>query len=200
MADLSSGSSLASCYDFLERNAVNGEKQLMDTLISWLEVHEKLSGWAQFLGAMLALLVTYFTAFAPIWRHKRQLHSTALRILSNGYEVIESYHRTSGNFLPFSLSIRTASLAMVAVSDEIDRFPIFELDDQGPRSSARHLIVMSATLKVLHIFLEDIANELGGREGTVEDKEKIRTFVGERLDFVRTMLTGAELKRPEWPA
>ncbi|HLO77762.1 MAG TPA: hypothetical protein VK196_14995 [Magnetospirillum sp.] len=172
----------------------------MDSLVSWLEAHEKLSGWAQFLGAMLALLLTYFTAFAPIWSRKRQLRCTALRLLANGYEVMESYHRTSERFLPFSLSVRAASLTMKAVSDEIDRFPIFELDDQGPRSSARHLMSMATTLKTLQIFLEDISIELGVREAAIEDQERIRTFVGERLDFVRAMLTGAELKRPEWPA
>jgi len=171
----------------------------MDSLVSWLEAHEKLSGWAQFFGAMLALLLTYFTAFAPIWRRKKQLRFTALRLLSNGYEVIESYHRTSGHFLPFALSVRAASVTFVAVSDEIDRFPIFELDDQGSRSLARRLLAMATTLKTLQIFFEDISAELGGREGTIEDQAKIRAFVGERLDFVRALLTGEELKRPEWP-
>lgn len=37
----------------------------MGELASWLEAHDKLAGWAQFFGAMLALVVTYFTAFAP---------------------------------------------------------------------------------------------------------------------------------------
>lgn len=56
----------------------------MDSLILWLEAHQALSGWAQFFGAMLALLVTCLTAFAPLWRRKKQLKSSACRLLSNG--------------------------------------------------------------------------------------------------------------------
>ena len=44
----------------------------MSQMIQWLEAHDKLAGWAQFLGAVLALLLTYLTAFVPLWRRKRQ--------------------------------------------------------------------------------------------------------------------------------
>ena len=88
---------------------------------------------------------------------------------------------------------------MIAVAEEIDRFPIFELDDQGPRSVARHLITTALTLKTLRLFLDPISVELESREGTAEDQNTIRYFVGERLDFVHAMITGAELKHPEWP-
>lgn len=172
----------------------------MEELLSWMEDHDKLSGWAQFIGAMLALLLTYFTAFAPVWRRKRQLRGAGLRLLSNGYETIESYHRTSANFLPFPMSIRAAALTMTGIADEIDRFPIFELDDQGARSVARHLVTMAMTLKTLRLFLEEIAVDLEDRDATPEDQDVIRSFVGERLDFVRAMMTGAALNRPEWPA
>lgn len=67
-------------------------------MFAWLEVHESLAGWAQFFGAMLALLLTYFTAFAPHWQRRRQLNNAGTRLLQNGYEVLESYHRTSANF------------------------------------------------------------------------------------------------------
>lgn len=170
----------------------------MSDFVLWLETHDKLAGWAQFFGAIVALLLTYFTAFWPMWRRKRQMKRTALRLLANAYEVIESYHRTSEKFLPFPLSIRTAILSMVAVSEEIDRFPIFELDDQSSRSVARHLITAALTLKSLKLFLEPIAVELDGRDGNAEDQNTIRYVVGERLEFVRAMLTGAELKRPKW--
>lgn len=172
----------------------------MESFVIWLEEHDKLSGWAQFLGAMLALFLTYFTAFAPLWRRKKQLRTAALRLLSNGYEAIESYHRTSENFLPFSLSIRGASLTMIGVAEEIDRFPVYELDDQGSRSAARQLVAMSMTLKTLRLFLDQMATELDGRQATLEDKRNIRDFVGRSLDFTKKMITGAELKRPEWPA
>lgn len=170
----------------------------MDSLISWLESHDKLSGWAQSAGAMLALLLTYFTAFAPLWQRRKQLKRSALRLLSNGYETIESYHRTSANFLPFPTSLRVAAATMSSVAGEIDRFPIYELDDQGSRSVARHLVTTSMTLKGLVIFLEPFAVDLENRESTKDEQEIIRTFVGERLDFIRSMLSGDELKRPEW--
>ena len=171
----------------------------MDDFISWLEAHEKLSGWAQFFGAILALLITYFTAFAPLWRRKRQLNKAALRILSNGYEVIESYHRTSEHFLPFPISLRFAAITMIGVADDIDRFPVYELQDQGSHSVTRNLIALAGTLRGLKLFLESRADELEGRDATEEDKIIIRTFVGERLELVNAMITGAELKRPEWP-
>lgn len=168
-------------------------------MLTWLEKHDQLAGWAQFFGAMMALAVTYFTAFAPVWRHKRQLKGAAARLLAHGYEAIESYHRTSAHFVPFSLSLRQAALTMTGMADEISRFPTYELDDQGSRSTARYLVTTSATLSALRLFLETYADDLDGREGTEEDQAIIRQFVGERLKLIEDMLSGKELKRPEWP-
>jgi len=170
------------------------------TLMAWLEQHDKLAGWAQFSGSILALVVTYFTAFTPMWRRKRQLLNAAKRLLLNGYEAIESYHRTSAHFLPFPLSVRSAALTMTAVVDETNRFPIYELDDQGSRSVARHLLAMSGQLNLLAAYLEHMATELESREATKEDQANIREFVGGRLEFATAMLSGAKLTRPEWPA
>ncbi|HEY0147715.1 MAG TPA: hypothetical protein VGB70_01795 [Allosphingosinicella sp.] len=172
----------------------------MNQLIHWLEAHDKLAGWAQFFGAIIALLLTYLTAFAPLWRRKRQLRRAAFRLLMNGYEAIESYHRTSAHFLPFPLSVRVAAMTMMTVAEEIDRFPVYELDDQGSRSVARHLLASASTLKGLRLFLDQVANDLEGREATKDDQETIRAFVGGRLQLIRDMLAGVELKRPEWPA
>ena len=72
-------------------------------MIAWFELHDKLAGWAQFFGAMLAIAITYFTAFVPTWQRKRQLSRAAVRLLSHGYETLESYHRTSANFMPNAL-------------------------------------------------------------------------------------------------
>ncbi|MEG3093460.1 hypothetical protein [Sphingomonas sp. PB1R3] len=171
----------------------------MSDLITWFENHDKLAGWAQFFGAMLALIVTYLTAFAPIWRRKRQLKLSADRLLSHGYEAIESYHRTSAHFLPFPLSLRQAAMTMMVMSEEISRFPIYELDDQGSRSIARYLVTTSATLSALKLFLETYAADLDERTATEEDQEVIRPFVGERLRQITDMLTGVKLERPEWP-
>lgn len=166
----------------------------MGDLIAWLETHEGLSGWAQFFGAMLVLLVTYLTAFVPSWRRKRQLNHAALRLLLNGYEVLESYYRVSGTFMPFSLSVRSACLSFIAVSEEVHRFPVFELDDQANESVARQLVAMSLGLKMLSAALEVVASDLDSREATIEDQERIRAMVSERLKFVREMLALC----PEW--
>lgn len=171
----------------------------MNTIITWLEAHDELAGWAQFIGAMLVLVATYLTAFAPVWRRKRQLKNAAARLLSHGYEAIESYHRTSAHFLPFPLSLRQASLSMRVVVDEISSFPIYELDDQGSRSIARHLVATSATLNALQLFLDTFANDLEAREATEDDQATIRRLVGERLKFIQDMLSGKTLERPEPP-
>ena len=167
--------------------------------MNWLETHRGLSGWAQFLGTMFALLLTYFTAFAPIWHRKSQLRVAAARLLSNGYEVVESYHRTSANFLPTSLSLRFAAMTMVGVANEIDRFPIYELDDQGSRSLARHLVAVAGTLRGLELYLGALDPGPGDVTISAEDRDMMRTFLGERLSLFRDMFSGKELKRPIWP-
>lgn len=171
----------------------------MEDFVRLLEANDKLSGWAQFAGAMVALMLTYFTAFAPQWERRRQLNGAAPRLLLNGYTVIESYHRTSANFLPSSLSLRAAGLSMVEIAHEIDRFPIFELRDQGSRSIALQLVATATLLKLLNLYLESTAVDLETREGTEEDRELIRTMVGGQLKVVEDMIAGKELKRPEWP-
>lgn len=172
----------------------------MSDLIGWLESHESLSGWAQFFGAMLALVVTYITAFAPHWRRRTQLKRAATRLLQNGYEALESYYRTSEKFLPFPISIRAAGLTMVSVANEIDRFPIFELSDQGPRSLARSLVAVSGQLRLTNLMLEPIAEELESREGTLEDQRTIREFVGGQLKLTEDIISGKQIERPQWPA
>ena len=170
----------------------------MGNLISWLAEHDKLSGWAQFFGTILALGLTYFTAFAPIWRRKRQLRDAAERLLMNGYEVIESYHRTSANFLPFPFSIQAAALSMTAVVEEMGRFPIFELEDQGSNSVARRLVATSQSVRLTSLFLENFAKNLKGQTATEEERDQLRNFLNERMTLVGALVLGAELRRPEW--
>lgn len=171
----------------------------MQELVAWLIAHNELSGWAQFAGAILALGVTYFTAFAPTWRRKRQLREAAQRLLLNGYEVIESYHRSSEHFLPFPLSVRAAALSMSAVVDELGRFPIFELDDQGSNSPARRLVAMGQTVRLTSLFLDDFAANLNGETATDEKRDQLRNFLHERLTLAGALVLGHELQRPEWP-
>lgn len=168
-------------------------------MIEWLETHDKLAGWAQFFGAILALGLTYFTAFIPVWRRKRQLEASGKRLLENGYEAMESFHRTFGHFVPMSINLRGAAVAMSSIADEISRFPIYELDNQGRRSVARHLVAMNTTLAGTRLLLESMATDMEGRAASEEEQKILRDFLAERLKFITDMLSGAELKRPEWP-
>ncbi|WP_084445096.1 hypothetical protein [Sphingomonas sp. TDK1] len=169
------------------------------SVIAWFEAHDKLAGWAQFAGAILALGLTYFTAFMPIWRRKRQLEASGKRLLENGYEVMESFHRTSAYFLPLSINLRIAALSMSSVADEISRFPIYELDNRGSRSVARYLVTMNLTLSGTSLLLDSIATDIEGRPATEEERDNIRSLLADRLKFITDMLNGVELKRPEWP-
>ncbi|MGR4893094.1 hypothetical protein ACIPPQ_18840 [Sphingopyxis sp. LARHCG72] len=170
----------------------------MNALIQWLEAHDKLAGWAQFAGAIAAMAVTYLTVFIPIWRRKRQLNEAGTRLISHGYEAIESYHRALCNFVPFPISIKGAALHMGMVIEELGRFPAHELDDQGSRSVARNIVATGALLAGLKLFLEATASEMGDRQATAEEHQSLRDFVAQQLDLLTKMITNQELKRP-WP-
>ncbi len=149
----------------------------MREFLLWLESHDKLAGWAQFAGAVLALLVTYFTAFMPIWHRKRQLRKAAARLLSHGFEVLESHHRTTPNFYPTSPTLRAAALSFGEIIDEISRFPVYELEDQGSRSLARYLVAMNGTLVAVRFVIENTAKDVGDREATAEERDLLVTFL-----------------------
>lgn len=166
-------------------------------IVVWLEAHDSLSGWAQFFGAMLALVVTYLTAFAPTWRRKRQLKNAAARLLANGYEAIESYHRTSeyGDLHP--LPMRQAALTMSGVADEMTRFPIYELDDQGSLSLARSLVAMGMLLNSMRLAIETLAAECENNGPTGEDRESLRDLLKIALANAEALLAGKVLTRPD---
>jgi len=168
-------------------------------LIIWLETHDQLAGWAQFAGAILALVVTYLTAFIPVWRRKKALKDEALRLLMHGYEVIESFHRTSINFPPFPASLRHAALPMTAVIEEMSRFPVFELDaNYGKMSFARRLMSMRMNVDSVRMFLTTSADELKDRAADEEEHQAIREFVGERLQQAHNLLMNIPMERPVW--
>lgn len=171
----------------------------MGELLSWLEAHSELSGWAQFLGTVLALAVTYFTAFAPHWRRKNQLKKAAERLLANGYEVIESYHRTSSNFRPFAQSVRHAGVPMHNVAEEINRFPVFELEDQGRNSVARRLNAMGHMLRSTKMLLDLFADQFEVHGVDDQSCEDLRNIINKQHDLAQKLFVGAELTRPEWP-
>lgn len=123
-----------------------------------------------------------------------------MRLLANGYEVIESYSRTSKKFTPFSLSIRQASLTMSSVADEMSRFPIFELDDQGSNSIERRLVTMGMIIRVVKLFLDDLASALDHREFSAEDGANLEYILDLQLTNAKALLLGNVLKPAKWPA
>lgn len=157
-------------------------------MLAWLEAHAGLTGWAQFLGAMLALLVTYFTAFAPTWRRRRQLHNAGMRLLANGYETIESYSRTHLYGDLHALPMRQAALTMAGVADELARFPIYEFDDQGSNSLARRLVAMGMLVSSIRLAIEAMASELESREPDPEDKQSLTDLLRLALDTATDLL------------
>lgn len=171
----------------------------MGDLIQWLEAHEKLSGWAQFAGAIVALFVTYFTAFVPIWSRNRQLQEAGTRLLAHGYEAIESYHRTSEHFAPSAITLKGASASMALVAEELGRFPAYELKGQGSYSLARRLVAMGAVLRSLVLFLDSTAESLGDQQASADDHEFILSFMGERLGNAKALIDGTVMIRPTWP-
>jgi hypothetical protein len=167
--------------------------------MAWLEAHESLSGWAQFAGAMLALGVTYLTAFWPIWRRKRQLRNAGLRLIANGYEALESYSRTSeyGDLVP--VSVRQAALTLGMVADEIARFPIYELDDQGSNSLARRMVATGMIVSSMKLALGTVAADLDERPMTQDDRLAVRELLGVALARAEDSLLGRISPRPEPP-
>jgi len=173
----------------------------MNDILQWLKANEELSGWAQFFGAIAALLLTYFTAFAPTWRRKKQLRDEALRLLMHGYEIIESFHRTSAHFAPFKLSLRQISITMTAAIDEMGRFPVYELDRNfGPMSFARRLMTMRMVVSCARLLVDTAAEDIGDRTMDSEEHEALRDLIGEQLKFAHNLLMNIPMQRPEWPS
>lgn len=168
-------------------------------LIQLLKENSDLSGWAQFAGSMIALLLTYWLATHPVRYRKRRLEASAKRLLQNGYETLESFHRTSGFIDVGALNIRAACLTMENVANEIDRFPIFELEDQGSRSLARHLVAVAGQLKLINLILEDRAATLGSNLMTNREKDELRLLLGNQAKLVADIIAGKPLQRPEGP-
>lgn len=171
----------------------------MEQVVVWLKANEDLSGWAQFAGTMIALVATYQLARLPYWQRNRQLNASGKRLLQNGYEALESFHRTSAFFLPQAINLRVAALSLVSVANEIDRFPLYELQNQGPRSVARNLVSVSVMLKMMHFYLEEQARLLGDETATEDERDNLREMVGSQVKLFADMLAGKPLKRPEPP-
>jgi len=173
---------------------------MLHAVITWLEAHPALAGWAQFGGAMLALLVTYLTVFIPVWDRRRRLVDEANRLLMNGYEVIESTHRSWSHFEPLKLSLQQASLSMTEVIDAIGQFPIFELrGNHGSMSPARRLSSMRGILKSLRLIIDAAEDDLGNRTATPDETATLLTLFEQPLVIARNLVSGTPMERPVWP-
>lgn len=168
-------------------------------LVQFLKDNADLSGWAQFAGTMIALFLTYWMALHPLRHRKKQLENSAKRLLLNGYESFESFHRTSEHLHLQAINLRAAGLTMTEVASEIDRFPLFELEDQGSRSLARSLVAVSRLLRLSELFLQDMAQDLGASAMTEDEREDLRTFLAGQMQLVEDILSGAPLQRPDPP-
>jgi len=169
----------------------------MSSLINLLEAHDKLAGWAQFFGAIIALFVTYLTAFSPIWRRKRQLRAASDRVLSHGYEVVESFHRTSGFFLPQRINLKAAITSIKGVINELNKFPIYEMDGGFDQVRARRIVAVSFMLEGVCLMLEDVADRLGDNQMSPEDRDFMREWIDDRLKMIADLLAGKRLERPQ---
>jgi len=83
-----------------------------------------------------------------------------------------------------------------AIIDEMDRFPIYELDDQGSNSTARRLVAVSTMLEGTCLLIDDVTERLGQDIMAEDDRDFLREWVGERLEEIKALLSGATLKRP----
>lgn len=121
----------------------------------------------------------------------------------HGYEVIESFHRTSAHFPPFALSLRQASLSMTGVIDDIGRYPVYELDNNfGSLSLARRLMTMRLAVSAVRLLLDTLATDLETRTDTTAcqmETEQLRMLIADRLKYAEALLKGAPMQRPEWP-
>jgi hypothetical protein len=88
---------------------------------------------------------------------------------------------------------------MRSVAEEIARFPVFELDDQGSNSLARRLTAVGLMVNGASLCLENLAAELDNRPATEEDRSNIRELVAGQMATVAAMMRGEILQRPEPP-
>ncbi|WP_426043668.1 hypothetical protein [Caulobacter sp. DWR3-1-2] len=128
--------------------------QFFEAINAVLKNNGHLSGWAQFLGAMIALGVTYFTANLPIWAAQRQereraasLNAAAQRLLNSSALAVR---RAAANLIAGGYAaenaMRTSSVLSGAV-DALDRFPVHDLADQSSLSLAARLSEMARVVR-----------------------------------------------------
>ena len=90
-------------------------------------------------------------------------------------------------------------MTVQVVLDEMARFPIYELEDQGGNSLARRLVAMGGNLGGVRLVLDDFARRLEDSTAKDADWDELRQFLTERLKFAEDLVLGRELTRPEWP-
>jgi hypothetical protein len=123
-----------------------------DLFLLWLEQHEKLAGWAQFAGAMLALGATFLAAWLPVWaqrqdqrRRQKRLREAASNAASAAYAGIS----TVAEFVQTDAHIE--QIAEAGFPDHVwkiglralQEFPLNELDDVGVIQNMRILATLA---------------------------------------------------------
>lgn len=88
---------------------------------------------------------------------------------------------------------------MTSVVNDMSRFPIFELDNQGSNSLARRLGAMGLMLSTLGLFLDHFAASIEGREADEEERAGLKIMLDSQLAVAIGIATGAKLERPVWP-
>jgi hypothetical protein len=174
--------------------------KFFEAINTMLKNNEHLAGWAQFVGAMIALGVTYFTANLPIWAAQRQererlasLNASAERLLSASAHtvkraaamlIIEGYGREN--------ALRVNNVLTGSV-EALERFPVHGLADQSsPGSLAVRLGNMTAALRDAEHAV--IAHYLALRDETFSLPPKVRQEALENLMSFNVTLTDAIAK------
>jgi hypothetical protein len=99
--------------------------------------------------------------------------------------------------LPYAMSLKGAVLSIRSIVSEINKFPIYDLEDQGVHSTARRLVTMSVTLEHTCLVLDDESTRLGDKQMSEEDRDFMRSELEKKLKMATALLTGATIKRPD---
>jgi len=120
----------------------------------WLKENESLSGWAQFAGAMLALIVTYFTALAPLWRQQRADRNKADReAAALGSRAIRAYEKHVGfTKILFEAGPRIGRAHLFWLTDSIDLLERVPFDAIPPDKLDRYMDLLHYLRSTLSEF------------------------------------------------
>jgi hypothetical protein len=128
---------------------------IFEAINATLKNNEHLSGWAQFLGAMIALGVTYLTANLPIWAMQRQERDRLANLDASAKRLLDASAKTSQRaaiLLTISgygpINAQSVAYVLAGSVDALERFPVHDLADQSsPNSLAARIGYMVSALR-----------------------------------------------------